>query len=92
MKTRYSIYNAKTHLSEIIRLVRQDKSVVITDRGRDVARVVPVEKAAGLEGRIKELERSGALSAETRAVSGGIAAVARRPGALKRFLDSRSRY
>jgi len=92
MKTRYSIYDAKTHLSEIIRRVRQDRSVVITDRGRDVARVVPIEKAEGWKGRIEELERLGVLSENIPAVSGGIAAVVRRPGAVKRFLDGRNRY
>ena len=37
----YSIYEAKAKLSEIIRHVKRRRSVTITERGREVARVVP---------------------------------------------------
>ena len=56
MKTKYSIYEAKTHLSEILRLVRQNRSVTITDRGKEVARVVPMVESSNFEKRLEALE------------------------------------
>ncbi len=38
------IYEAKTRLSELIRDVRRGEEVTILDRGKPVARLVPLEK------------------------------------------------
>jgi len=92
MQERYSVYDAKTKLSEILRTVRKSRQVIITDRGRDVARVVPIEPGGGLARRLKALEESGVLVASDSAKPSAISPIARRPGALRRFLASRSRY
>ncbi len=44
---RVNIREARRQLSEIVDAAQQGKSVVITRRGRDVARVCPVGPAAG---------------------------------------------
>jgi len=60
MKTA-TITQAKNGLSALIDLVRGGESVVITDRGRPVARMEPVISAADLPGRLRRLERTGAI-------------------------------
>ena len=92
MKNKYSVYEAKTHLSEILRQVRQNRSVVITDRGREVARVVPMGEASNFEKRLEALEQAGIISSSPSADPSKIVPVARRPGALKEFLENRNRY
>lgn len=88
MKTVYSIYEAKARLSEIIRQVKRNRRVTITERGRDVARVVPISKTTGFEARIRELEARGVVTRASGSVA-DIRPVARIPGAVRRFLASR---
>jgi prevent-host-death family protein len=92
MKNRYSIYEAKTHLSEILRQVRQNRSIVITDRGKEVARVVPMEDSSNFEKRLVALKAAGIITSSPSANPSKIKMIARRPGALKRFLETRHRY
>jgi prevent-host-death family protein len=85
----YSTYEAKAKLSEILRKVRTGQSVGISYRGQLVAEVRPVEPPhENLEERIRRLESQGVLTPPGRP-NRGIARVAKRPGALKRFLASR---
>ena len=84
---RYSIYEAKAKLSEIIRQVKRNRRIVITERGRDVAQVVPVQ--ADLDQRLADLAAAGVLSRATLVRPGDVRPVARRRGALKRFLEER---
>jgi len=89
MKKRYSIYEAKAKLSEIIRIVKKSNGVIITERGVDVAHVVPVTgPPVSLSDRMEELIRDGLLQPPKKA---GIRLqpLTRRRGALKRFLESR---
>ena len=60
MKTA-TITQAKNGLSALIDLVRGGESVVITDRGRPVARIEPVTSVADQPGRLLRLERAGAV-------------------------------
>ena len=92
MKTKYSIYEAKTHLSEILRQVKQNRSVIITDRGREVARVVPLEEKTSFEKRVEAFERAGVIQYSPNANPSEIRPIKRVPGALKRFLETRHRY
>jgi prevent-host-death family protein len=59
----YSIYQAKARFSEIIRIVRRRRRVIITDRGIPVAEVVPYEadQQESIEGRIAKLAQIGAI-------------------------------
>ena len=91
MKNKSSIYEAKTHLSEIIRQAKQNREVVITDRGKEVAKVVPIVESTNFEKRIEALKRAGIITPATGRPS-DIKPIAHRPGALKRFLETRNRF
>ncbi len=88
MKTVYSVYEAKTKLSEILRRVGARRQITITDRGRPVARVVPIAEEKSLDERLSRLEAAGVLH-RAKQRPGSITSVARRPGALRRFLADR---
>jgi prevent-host-death family protein len=60
---RVSIGRLKARLSEYVRRARAGEAVVITDRGRPVARLSPLAGAAELEGRMAELRRAGLIRA-----------------------------
>jgi prevent-host-death family protein len=92
MKTKYSIYEAKTHLSAILRRVRENRIITITDRGREVAQVCPIPEATGLEKRIEGMMRSGTVIPSIRKGFMEIPVGAPRPGSLKRFLEERHRF
>lgn len=87
----YSTYDAKARFSEILRKVRSGESVCITYRGVEVAEIRPIQKTESAEEILERLERVGILSAEPghgrRPMD--LEPLARRPGALKRFLESR---
>lgn len=90
MSVLFSLYEAKARLSEIIRLVRNGRRVTITYRGKGVAQVVPMERGTqeSLEQRLSLLEQEAVVTRAGRRL-GSLAPVARRPGALKRFLEDR---
>jgi prevent-host-death family protein len=84
----YPVHEAKAKLSEILRRVKRGRSVSISERGREIAQVVPVSRATDLGTRLAELERDGLIRAGRGNIK-TIAPVARRRGALARFLASR---
>lgn len=90
MARKYSLYEAKAKLSAIVRMVREGSTVVITVHGKPAAELRPYVPTteADFEARVKELtERGVIVPARTR---GKLPApVAKRPGALKRFLAER---
>ena len=59
----YSIYQAKARFSEIIRIVKRRRRVIITDRGIPVAEVVPysTEQPESIDNRIAKLAQIGAI-------------------------------
>lgn len=89
MRNTYSLYEAKAKLSAIVRRVREGDSVVVTLYGEPVAEIRPIEKRGdGLTARMEDLADRGVLvrppvSPESPAM------VARKAGALKRFLADR---
>ena len=89
MDLTYSTSEAKARFSEIIRLVRDGRTVTVSYRGEPVAEVRPIqERPATIEERTEELERRGVLVGprEPRTpFEGGV----HMPGALKRFLEER---
>jgi len=85
----YSTYEAKARFSEVIRRVRAGQRVVIAYRGEEVAEIRPIEAGGtGLEKSLARLEDEGVLS-RARKPSGRPRPLAKRPGALARFLESR---
>lgn len=59
IKERVSIGRLKARLSEYLRRARAGEDVVVTDRGRPVARLVGLEGVPALEGRVEELVGAG---------------------------------
>ena len=88
MTDTYSTYEAKAKFSEILRKVREGKHVYITYRGREVAEIKPIEKEETFEERLQRLEKEGVIT-EAVERNSPLKPIARRPGALKRFLEER---
>jgi prevent-host-death family protein len=60
------IRDAKMHLSKYIKMVQKGTEVIITDRGRPVGKIVPVQnKDLSLEERIKALEDQGLIEKQS---------------------------
>ncbi|MEJ2240041.1 MAG: type II toxin-antitoxin system prevent-host-death family antitoxin [Gemmatimonadales bacterium] len=90
MGNEYSTYDAKARFSEIIRKVREGKVVTISYHGRPVAEIRPIEPhGEGIDDHLRRLEERGAIvrSKERR---GRLRPIARKRGALNRFLRERS--
>ncbi len=89
MSITYSTSEAKARFSEIIRHVRDGRTVTVSYRGEPVAEIRPIpERSATIEQRLDDLERRGVLvgSREPRVpFEGGVYV----PGALERFLEER---
>jgi prevent-host-death family protein len=86
----YSTYEAKARFSEILRKVRKNTRIVITNRGKPVAEIGPITCAAEtLEHHLADLEDKGIVSRGNKAAFKAITSIARRTGALQRFLDER---
>jgi prevent-host-death family protein len=85
----YSTYEAKARLSEILRKVRAGQRVGISHRGQLVAEVGPVAAVPEALGkRLQRLAADGSVS-PAREPRRRFPRIARRPGALKRFLELR---
>ena len=84
----YSTYEAKARFSEVIRHVRDGKTVTVSYRGEPVAEIRPLERPTTIEQRTQELERRGVLVGprEPRIPFEGGVHVA---GALETFLEER---
>ncbi|HEV2641963.1 MAG TPA: type II toxin-antitoxin system prevent-host-death family antitoxin [Candidatus Elarobacter sp.] len=89
MRDTYSLYEAKARLSAIVRQVREGHSVVITVHGEPAVEIRPIAaRREGTQARLDRLAERGVLvrPAQSRRSFGR---VARRPGALQRFLADR---
>lgn len=84
----YPVNEIKTKLAEILAHVKRGTSVVLCERGREVARIVPVEPKQSLDERLAAWERQGIIVAGVGPAT-TIKPIARRRGALRRFLRSR---
>ena len=91
-----TITEAKNQLSALIDRVRHGETIVITDRGRPVARLVSALASAGEdpEGRLARLERRGGLRLATAAppralIMKKLPKVRKPSGVLDALLDER---
>lgn len=88
MPKTYSTYEAKARLSELLERVRNGDIVTITHRGEPIAEVRPIERPKEpLAKRLDELRRKGVVSRPLK--KSILQPLARRRGALRRFLESR---
>ena len=90
MPGRYSTYDAKARFSEILRKVRAGQRIVISHRGQDVAQITRTGGGpSDIEARLAELEDRGIITGAGRGGTSRLKPLARRPGALRRFLEAR---
>ena len=90
MRDTYSLYEAKARLSAIIRQVREGRHVLVTVRGEPVAEIRRVPGAGNdLPARLAQLADRGVLVPGDRG-DRALRRVARKPGALARFLADRN--
>lgn len=68
VEERVSVGRLKARLSEYLRRARAGAGVLVTDRGRPVARLVGLESDRALEGRVADLVRSGLARRPKRAL------------------------
>jgi prevent-host-death family protein len=68
MKTA-TVTEAKNGLSALLDQVKAGESFLITDRGRPIARVVPIVELEDPDGRLERLERAGILRRGTEALT-----------------------
>jgi prevent-host-death family protein len=68
MERKVSVGTLKAKLSEYLRRARAGESVVVTDRGRPVARLGPLEGEVALAGRETELARAGLIRRPTKSL------------------------
>ena len=84
----YSTREAKIRFSEVIRKVKAGNRIAITDRGEEIAVIAPPEKKPNPEEALRLMEAQG-LTSQGPLVTGPFQPAVRKPGALKRFLESR---
>ena len=86
----YSTYEAKARFSEVIRHVREGRTVTVSYRGEPVAEIRAIQRnqQQTIEERLDDLRQRGIL-VRSGASKQTLQPVARRPGALARFLAER---
>lgn len=85
----YSTYEAKAKFSEVIRKVRAGQHIRIAYRGEEIAEIRPLDDGeAALEKSLRHLEEQGVLARPQKPV-GSLRPLAKKPGALGRFLEER---
>lgn len=85
---RYSTYEAKARFSEVLRRVREGRTITVTYHGEPVAEIRPLDRPGGAAARMDWLRGRGLLSVVEEGPR-SLEPVAHRPGALRRFLDER---
>ncbi len=85
----YSTYEAKARFAEVMRQVREGKTVTVSYRGEPVAEIRPLQpELATIDERLEDLERRGVLVRSSLARR-PLQVVERRAGAVERFLTER---
>lgn len=84
----FSTYEAKARFSEVLRRVREGKSVLISYHGKNVAEIRPVAETSSFQERLSRLTEEGVLHPPANPEA-PLQPLARRPGALARFLEDR---
>ena len=67
----------KSRLSEFLAAVKAGEEVSVTERGRPIARIVPISPADQEDRRLEELERMGLLKRPVRALDASFWRLAR---------------
>ena len=92
---RAAISTLKATLSEYIASVKRGEEVVVTERGKPVARIVPILPATIQDDRIRELVKRGVVRAATgnlrRALAGRPVRTASKRAVLRALQEERRR-
>lgn len=90
MALKYSVWEAKTKLSEILRQVKAGKIVTINQRGVAVAQIVPFSEneESTLSTRLEMLRSQGMIQTGRKSLA-DLKSQPKRRGALSRFLADR---
>jgi prevent-host-death family protein len=81
--TTVGIREAKMRLSKYLRMVHQGQEVILTDRGRPVGKIVPVNATElPLEERLLRLTEQGVLAGEPSRAAGGLPPLIRITGSM----------
>ena len=89
MRDTYSLYEAKAKLSAIIRKVREGRPAIVTLHGEPVVEIRAISPgSSGLGARIEQLVERGIIIRNQKP-GPRPRPIAKRPGALKRFLADR---
>ena len=84
----YSVYETKAKLSEILRIVKSGKEVIVNERGRSIARIVPFKPFDTLKERLDWLSHVGQIiKSDSRERDFSVKSPSQ--GALTRFLEER---
>jgi len=59
----------KAHLSQYLASVKEGEEVTVTERGRPIARLVPLDPEARQEARLQRLARAGLVKLPTKKLS-----------------------
>jgi prevent-host-death family protein len=91
MSKSVSIFEAKTHLSQILKTVKMGKEVMVTERGVPIAKIIPISKLETFSERVESLKRNGQIISreKTGIIPEQLSWPSANGGALKRFLDTR---
>ncbi|TMI82537.1 MAG: type II toxin-antitoxin system prevent-host-death family antitoxin [Bacillati bacterium ANGP1] len=82
------VREAKAHLSRLLRDVQQGREWIITEHGRPIAKVVPIEKVRlSLEERIRRLQDEGVIEPAPRDVRRLPAPLPIKDGLAQRWLQ-----
>ena len=83
----FSTYDAKSRFSEVLRRVREGRTVTVTYQGAPVAEIRPLDRSGGTSARMEWLRGRGVVIApENKARK--LAPIARRPGAYDALVSS----
>lgn len=86
MSETYSIYEAKTHFSQLVKKVKQGKEIIINERGTPVGKLIPIKIKENFKERLSQLTARGrVVSAKSSSIPKGV----KKAGGLKRFLEDR---
>jgi prevent-host-death family protein len=86
---RYTTYEAKARFSELLKKVREGRTITVTYRGEAVAEIRPLDRNSGTLARIKWLESRGVVGPPGKRGGDLMPVGPAKPGALQRFLDER---
>ena len=89
MSKSYSVYETKSKLSEILRLVKSGKEVIVNERGTPIAKILPFKEESSLEHRFQEMVQCGKIQAAERNRNLNSPLKKKDPSVLKRFLKER---